>query len=289
MEKLLSWIIKHKTTTIIVIVLLFVTPLIFIHFLFMFKTDNPLLAAKWTPGDLMAYIAGFEAFAGTLFLGMVSIHQNENAQIISKQLSEENNLIQKIAAQNNLPLIKISLKKVSDAEAVTSGPGFSEDILVLNEAVSPEQREPQLIIHTGSIHHDELLCKEMLIEMENISETCIRQIAFDKVQFNPFRLCKENVTVPACYGDDKYKYLNLLLFPHDTIEVLCKIYFADLRYKRFWEHHSDYDIGCFAFDLSLTNKSIANIEFRENVYFDIRYGFKEKIVHRPNVEDDHYA
>lgn len=77
MEKLLSWIIKHKTTTIIVIVLLFVTPLIFIHFLFMFKTDNPLLAAKWTPGDLMAYIAGFEAFIGTVALGALALWQNQ--------------------------------------------------------------------------------------------------------------------------------------------------------------------------------------------------------------------
>ena len=61
-------------------------PLIIVHILFSVPAAEPLFSAHWTAGDLIAYIAGTEAFLGTLVLGLISIKQSDDATKISRKM-----------------------------------------------------------------------------------------------------------------------------------------------------------------------------------------------------------
>lgn len=56
---------------------IFFIPLLAIHMLFLWDSGIDWLIARWTPGDIMGYIAGFEAFIGTVSLGAVAFWQNQ--------------------------------------------------------------------------------------------------------------------------------------------------------------------------------------------------------------------
>lgn len=75
MVSVLEWIKKNKGKTIFICLLLFILPLVVVHFLF--KLHGPgWLVAEWTAGDVLGYVAGFEAFLGTVALGALALWQN---------------------------------------------------------------------------------------------------------------------------------------------------------------------------------------------------------------------
>lgn len=81
MERVILWIVKHKLLTVVFVILIFFAPLLIIHILlFICRTEVEWLVARWSPGDLMGYIAGFEAFIGTVALGALSLWQNQQIQ-----------------------------------------------------------------------------------------------------------------------------------------------------------------------------------------------------------------
>lgn len=77
MEKFLQWMGKHKLLTAGIAVVLFCVPLLVIHILFLWDSGVDWMTARWTSGDLMSYIAGFEAFIGTVALGALALWQNQ--------------------------------------------------------------------------------------------------------------------------------------------------------------------------------------------------------------------
>ncbi len=77
MEKLLTWIIEHKKMTIFIAILTFLLPLVIVHGLFLWDPKCPQLNPKWEAGDMILYVAGFEAFLGTVALGALALWQNQ--------------------------------------------------------------------------------------------------------------------------------------------------------------------------------------------------------------------
>lgn len=77
MVRILSWMNGHKWRTLLFIFIIFITPLLTIHLLFVWSTDIEWLTARWTPGDLMGYVSGFEAFIGTVTLSALALWQNQ--------------------------------------------------------------------------------------------------------------------------------------------------------------------------------------------------------------------
>lgn len=86
MSKILDWIKAHKVATVFIILGAFFLPLIIVHFLYKWYSGIWILASTWSSGDLITYVAGFEAFIGTVSLGIVAIRQNENAISLSNRL-----------------------------------------------------------------------------------------------------------------------------------------------------------------------------------------------------------
>lgn len=92
MEYIIKWIKNKKVKVILIILALFFVPLIVVHLLFKLNTGIYFLQADWSSGELIGYIAGFEAFIGTITLGVVAVVQTSQANSLSKNLLElENN------------------------------------------------------------------------------------------------------------------------------------------------------------------------------------------------------
>ncbi len=80
MIKLLDFMKKHKIWMTIFSLLFSIIPPIAVHFLFKMKSTSFWMQPEWTAGDLLTYIAGFEAFIGTVSLGLLSFWQNYQIQ-----------------------------------------------------------------------------------------------------------------------------------------------------------------------------------------------------------------
>lgn len=93
MESFIPWVKKHKIKTILFIIGLLLVPLIVVHLLFKWNTGYDFISAEWSAGDLIGYIAGFEAFAGTVILGIIAVWQTDKANKTNDsllKLTEEN-------------------------------------------------------------------------------------------------------------------------------------------------------------------------------------------------------
>lgn len=102
MIKLLNFMRKHKVCMSILSTLVFVVPLIIVHFLFKMECKIAWLQSEWSAGDVLAYIAGFEAFIGTVSLGFLALWQNYQIQeqhiesqepLLSMNLIDENSIL----------------------------------------------------------------------------------------------------------------------------------------------------------------------------------------------------
>ena len=130
----LNKIFEHKALSCIIVILLFVLPLIVVHFLFKWKSNIVWIQAEWAAGDVISYIAGFEAFIGTTFLSFLALWQNqqhkqENDNKDKMLLEVENEKIR----LSNLPQFLIQTadyQKAIDPNAKITAP--NRDIVVLD-------------------------------------------------------------------------------------------------------------------------------------------------------------
>ena len=65
MKRMLDWIKSHRILVAFLVVLVFALPLVAVHLLFKWRSGIHWLEAEWTAGDVLGYIAGFEALLGT--------------------------------------------------------------------------------------------------------------------------------------------------------------------------------------------------------------------------------
>jgi len=131
MNKIYKWVSKHKIWFAVICVAAFVLPLIIVHVLsnkwFLSKIklflNTPWLITEWGAGDILQYVAGFEAFAGTVLLGALTLWQNERfkeendksqerLQKISEEQAKALDQILMMDKASNIPLI--DLKKGSE-------------------------------------------------------------------------------------------------------------------------------------------------------------------------------
>ena len=71
----LKWIQKNPWKTFLICACAFVIPLLLVHICYSFELSW--ISSKWSAGDVLGYIAGFETCLGTMALGALSLWQNE--------------------------------------------------------------------------------------------------------------------------------------------------------------------------------------------------------------------
>lgn len=99
MSKILDWIKKHIWQTILIVLGLFFLPLLLVHIAYRIPAISPWFASSWNSGELITYIAGFEAFVGTVFLGAIAVYQNNDANQISKNIQNSTENLHKLERQ----------------------------------------------------------------------------------------------------------------------------------------------------------------------------------------------
>lgn len=287
--RMLEWILKHKLKAILVAVLVFALPLVIVHLLYKLNSGLVWLHTEWTAGDILTYIAGFEALCGTVILGLVSIYQSKTAQQTNERISKENNYLQKISVQKLLPLLKVESHLIRAATSDRPKSFPAENSIIVGESVSQNGRQFFVEVYLGSVSGNEVFSKETSLTLKNISEGVIRQIAFDQVRFSSFRLGSEVISPPICVGSDQHRFISTLLLPGDTIDITFKVFYTDIRYNNFWEYKNGAVLGVFDPCVYLTNTSITGIEYREKIYINEAYGFKGKVMYKAFEEEQDNA
>lgn len=285
MDKIVAWIRAHKIQTVCIIFAAFICPLAIVHTLFKWKTDIEWLYAEWESGDVLAYIAGFEALLGTVILGVITVKQSRSAQEMNERLSKENNYLQKISVQRLLPFIKIPKVVVEDAQEAKARCVDANSVSI-SETITPNERQTTINVGTTFLGSNKIFLKTLKLSLKNISEGIISKITIEKVIFPSFRLGGENIPITICVGIEKYNMMSKLLLPDQEIDILMNIYFDDARLKRFWEFRKSNSIGEFEMCLYLKNTSITGIEYNEKIVIEQGYGFKEKVMYKAYEEDD---
>ena len=188
MKKLLDWIKNHTGVTILICVLLFVVPLVTVHILFKIPAWSNCLVAEWSAGELLAYIAGFEALAGTVFLGLITLDQAEQANTVSQQLGKENNEMQKIMAQKLLPIIRMEKARLMPVVSPNACPEnfpmamqFRRTGSFHSSTPSEIQQNIYINIDINTDNDEPVYVTQISCKLVNISDTIIRHIGLDEI------------------------------------------------------------------------------------------------------------
>lgn len=97
-NNIFNWIKNHKILTILLIVLFLIINIIIVQIPYWIGNYFPLIYTKLMPGDILLYLGSFLAFIGTISLGFLVLHQNQ--QIYSKS-EKQNTELRKINEQSN--------------------------------------------------------------------------------------------------------------------------------------------------------------------------------------------
>ena len=287
MNKIVDWLKNHKTTTLIVCIVMFFLPPVLVHVLFKWNSGIDLLSAEWSAGDVLAYIAGFEAFIGTIVLGFVTVYQSGKASRENERLNRENNFLQRISVQRLLPLV--SVESITIERSCITTKLYSQEkasTVEVADTVTPEKRETHLRTYLPRLGSQiDRYYKTVKLTIKNISDSAIRQISVDRIEFSGFNYQDEIVNKVCCVGTANAKYISWLLLPEKSLEITVDIFFDNELYKKFWEFEDTTSIGSFDMCLYITNKSLSGIECAEKIYINKAVGFKERVMYKVYEED----
>ena len=287
LNKIVDWIKNHKTTTLIVCIVMFFLPPVLVHVLFKWNSGIDWLSAEWSAGDILAYIAGFEAFIGTIVLGFVTVYQSGKASRENERLSRENNFLQRISVQRLLPLVSVESITI-DRSCITTKL-YSQDkasTVEVADTVTPEKRETHLRTYLPRLGSQiDRYYKTVKLTIKNISDSAIRQISVERIEFSGFKYQDEIVNKVCCIGTANAKYISWLLLPKKSLEITVDIFFDNKLYKKFWEFEDISSIGDFDMCLYITNKSLSGIECVEKIYINKAVNFKERVMYKVYEED----
>lgn len=92
MNKLIYWIERHKGKMVLIVSLFFIIPIFTVHALFKINLGISYLEAEWSAGDVLSYMAGFEALLASGFLSFLALKQTSELEQKEKEIREEESL-----------------------------------------------------------------------------------------------------------------------------------------------------------------------------------------------------
>jgi len=123
MSTVWNWIKQHWLKTLLItlgILLALITPPFIIHAMYKTVARNPYFESTWSSGDLITYIAGFEAFIGTVFLGVVAVRQNDKANDLNELFLEQEEKRAKLERIPSTYLVDYSYKLMKLSEKLNT-------------------------------------------------------------------------------------------------------------------------------------------------------------------------
>lgn len=233
MDNFLTFIKKHKVCMVLIVVCLFMIPLVLVHVLYKLNCNISWLHAEWSAGDLISYIAGFEAFLGTVSLGALSLWQNQQIHKYHIE-SFEPTLSMKLLCNNDI--IYLMIENTGSTEA--------KDIQITILSITNNGEYNDLSIGTLFSTPFELYPKESVqdqiaISGENIGNTIFPQIkvkvSYRRPDLN--RIKEYERTVTYSNGYDK-KIVADINYDNNTMKSdIDKIARANVRIANYLDGH----------------------------------------------------
>lgn len=258
MKKILNWIKTHKTLVAIITVLVFALPLVVVHFLFKWHSGIPWLEAEWLAGDVLGYIAGFEALLGTIILGLVSVHQTDEANATNDRLMEMQEEQRRFQIKEKASPVDITPIILDDKRNyyVVNDDDFADEFDVVNQ-----KYKYFFFMDAAGVVRKNAKLFNMVIELENISDIVMTEVYIDNLRIYDIitnatgvSLEKENI-LEYTYANDSEQMARCLLKPHEKIKLCLKIYMDEYRM----------DEESFHVNFDLSTMSIYNVIFSANV------------------------
>lgn len=234
---------------------------LFVHILFKCRSPYSWLEAEWTAGEILTFIASVVTFIGTYLLGLHTAESADKYQSIANKLAEDNNKLQKIIAQNMLPIFNVMDVKTYPANSDSllinqirnkmrcfcAGKGYSKDGTCIKLYVNIDVKDG--------------LCLSKCINFSfiNISQVPIRHIAFRKIIVNGYDNHCGMIECDNVYSPIAGKFV--ALSPDQSIWVKTCIYYNDRKYEEAWENN----LKGLALTLSIENTSFAGEKFLQNI------------------------
>ena len=286
MKKLLDWIKNHTGVTILICVLLFVVPLVTVHILFKIPAWSNCLVAEWSAGELLAYIAGFEALAGTVFLGLITLDQAEQANTVSQQLGKENNEMQKIMAQKLLPIIRMEKARLMPVVSPNACPEnfpmamqFRRTGSFHSSTPSEIQQNIYINIDINTDNDEPVYVTQISCKLVNISDTIIRHIGLDEIVLREIQGKTPEVTCKNKISGDG---IATLLSPGEDVDIALILGTKNKVLADLWESN----LAGVCMTLFVTNTSINGIEFQEYISIRMTNNKYTKISYGENTPDE---
>lgn len=287
MDRILDVIKKHWIATILICVGAFALPLLIVHILFKWNSGNSWLAAEWSAGDVLGYIAGFESLIGTIALGIVTVYQSNKANAANERLAKENNQLQKISIQPLLPILKVNNLEIKNAtHARFDFPEEKACTLHVSASITPDSYEPHInVFMPHNTVPSQQFHKTVHLSLENISSGPITQITVDHIGFSGFKYQDQIVEKTVCTGLSGHNTIGWMILPNGSIDVCIDIYYDNEIFSKFWEFFECDMIGSFDICLFLTNKSVSGLTYREQIYINKGANMKEHITYKAYEEE----
>lgn len=258
MKKILDWIKTHKLLVAGVIVLVFALPLVAVHFLFKWQSGIRWIEAEWLAGDVLGYIAGFEALLGTVILGLVSVYQNEKANATNERLMDVQEEQQRFQIKEKAAPVDIT-PIILDQERnyyVVNDDDFFDEFDVVNQ----KYKYFFFMDSPGVVREKDKLFN-MVIEIENISNTVLTEIHIDNLRIYDIITNATGVSLEKksileyTYANDSEQMARCLLKPHEKIKLCLKIAMDEYRMSE----------ESFRVNFDISTMSIYNVVFSANV------------------------
>jgi hypothetical protein len=132
MLKIFQWIGKHKFLSLMIILFILVFQPFAVHLFLKIYAPTPFFERAWDAGDLITYIAGFEAFIGTVALGLATIVMNNKANKLSQDSLERDKKRDEHERQPFLALVGSEVFPVLKGEnELSSFPRFEPHSMIL--------------------------------------------------------------------------------------------------------------------------------------------------------------
>ena len=233
MDNFFTFIKRHKIYTLLIVICLFITPLVLVHILYKLNCNLLWLQTEWSAGDLISYIAGFEAFIGTVSLGGLALWQNQ--QIHKHHIeSLEPILSMKLLCNNDIIYLIIENTGATEAKDIK--------IDVLSISNNGKYNTPslgELFSTSFELYPKECVQDQIAISGENIVNTIFPQIkvkvSYRRPDLN--RIKEYERTVTYSNGYDK-KIVADINYNNNTMESdIDKIARANVRIANYLDGH----------------------------------------------------
>ena len=227
---ILDWIKKHVWQTILIGFGLFFLPLFIVHIAYRIPAISPWFASTWEAGELITYIAGFEAFVGTVILGVVAARQNDKANDLNELMLKND---ERRAAFERQPCIRIQYCNFKQNDKRDMFHRFEKPYFPHKAQIEQDVPENPIyhmiiqLINVSKSHATILLQSFNIIDLNEPDHN----LTYDEVSFSQaksdFNLAS-NQTVSLCFSIDKNRlfsrcpklcHLNLRLF--NSIGEVC--------------------------------------------------------------------